>query len=226
MGYCLLELCLQKILVSDDRTANKPFSRAHCYVHFFVKRQRNEPNESMFRCAKQQVFLARKASIAQSANEKRCAHGAAALMNPASSRATDDAPRRLTRTRTDACEAFAFAASKRTAKIEKLTHFEGKKSFSSAQPKRQTKNAARARIDNFDKPLPQGAQQHPLMKKNPNGTFRRGSFVLFCHLYKACGGNNNVGGRLIACIGRYLCDLVNNVHTADNVAKRAVVAVK
>jgi hypothetical protein len=27
-------------------------------------------------------------------------------------------------------------------KTEKLTHFEGKKSFSSAQPKRQTKNAA------------------------------------------------------------------------------------
>ena len=117
----MLELCLQKILVSDDKTANKPFYRTAFYVHFFVKRQRNEPNESMFRCAKQQVFLARKASIAQSANEKRCAHGAAALMDPASSRATDDAPRRLTRTRPDACGAFAFAASKRTAKIEKLT---------------------------------------------------------------------------------------------------------
>ncbi|MBQ8718459.1 MAG: hypothetical protein IJY66_04270, partial [Clostridia bacterium] len=37
----------------------------------------------MFRCAKQQVFLARKASIAQSANEKHCAHGAAAPTYPA-----------------------------------------------------------------------------------------------------------------------------------------------
>ena len=90
-------------------------------MFIFCHATKNEPNENMFRCAKQQVFLARKASIAQSANEKRCAHGAAALMNPASSRATDDAPRRLTRTRPDACGTFAFAASKRTAKTEKLT---------------------------------------------------------------------------------------------------------
>ena len=112
---------MQKILVSDDKTANKPFYRTAFYVHFFVKRQRNEPNESMFRCAKQQVFLARKASIAQSANEKRCAHGAAAPKYPAASRANADAPRRLIRTGLSDSRNFAFAASKRTAKTEKLT---------------------------------------------------------------------------------------------------------
>jgi hypothetical protein len=89
--------------------------------HFFVTGQRNEPNENMFRCAKQHVFLARKASIAQSANEKRCAHGAAAPKYPAASRANADAPRRLIRTRLPDSGKFAFAASKRTAKSEKLT---------------------------------------------------------------------------------------------------------
>ena len=80
----------------------------------------------MFRCAKQQVFLARKASIAQSANEKRCAHGAAAPKNPAASRANAVAPRRLIRTRLPDGRNSAFAASKRTAKSEKLSTIESK----------------------------------------------------------------------------------------------------
>jgi hypothetical protein len=78
----------------------------------------------MFRCAKQQVFLARKASIAQSANEKRCAHGAAAPKYPAASRANAVAPRRLIRTRLPNGRTFAFAASKRTAKTEMRSRFE------------------------------------------------------------------------------------------------------
>ena len=48
--------------------------------------------------------------------------GAAAPKYPAMSRANADAPHRLIRTRLLNSKNFAFAASKRTAKIEKLTN--------------------------------------------------------------------------------------------------------
>ena len=80
--------------------------------------------------------------VSEKGTEKAELRGGCPLTYPAVSRANADAPRRLIRTRLLNSKNFAFAASKRTAKIEKLTHFEGKKSFSSAQPKRQTKNAA------------------------------------------------------------------------------------
>ena len=111
-----LFLRLQKVFRKQRKKCEHLFLGKDNSVHFFVKRQRNEPNESMFRCAKQQVFLARKASIAQSANEKRCAHGAANPKYPAMSRANADALRRLIRTRLPESKNFAFAASKRRRK--------------------------------------------------------------------------------------------------------------
>ena len=127
MKICSFILRLQKIFRKQWRRCEHIFLGKELFlgkdynVHFFGTPQRSEPNENMFRCAKQQVFLARKASIAQSANEKRCAHGAAAPKNPAASRANAVASRRLIRTRLSEGRSFAFAASKRTAKREKLT---------------------------------------------------------------------------------------------------------
>ena len=118
---CLPFLRLQKDFRKQRKKCEHIFLGKDYDVHFFGTPQRSEPNENIFRCAKQQVFLACKASIAQSANEKRCAHGAAAPKYPAASRANAVAPRRLIRTRLPESRNFAFAASKRTAKTEKLT---------------------------------------------------------------------------------------------------------
>ena len=129
---CLLFLRLQKGFRKQRKNCEHIFLGKELFlgkdynVHFFGTPQRSEPNENMFRCAKQQVFLARKASIAQSANEKRCAHGAAAPKNPAASRANTVASRRLIRTRLSEGRNSAFAASKRTAKTEKRSRIDSK----------------------------------------------------------------------------------------------------
>ena len=60
--------------------------------------------------------------ISEKGTEKAELRGGCPLTYPAASRANADAPRRLIRTRLLNSKNFAFAASKRTAKIEKLTH--------------------------------------------------------------------------------------------------------
>ena len=59
--------------------------------------------------------------VVEQKGTEKIALGAAAPKYPAASRANADAPHRLIRTRLPEGGNFAFAASKRTAKIEKLT---------------------------------------------------------------------------------------------------------
>ena len=90
---CSLFLHLQRLLESNDRTANIVFLGQNLMFLFLVSEKGTE-----------------KADL-----------GAAAPKYPAASRANADAPRRLIRTRLPDSRNFAFAASKRTAKTEKLT---------------------------------------------------------------------------------------------------------
>ena len=83
----------KRVLVSNERTANIFFLGKNLMFLFLVSEKGTE-----------------KADL-----------GAAAPKYPAASRANADAPRRLIRTRLSESRNFAFAASKRTAKIEKLT---------------------------------------------------------------------------------------------------------
>ena len=64
--------------------------------------------------------------VVEQKGTEKIALGAAAPKYPAASRANADAPRRLIRTRLLNSKTFAFAASKRTAKIEKRSRFESK----------------------------------------------------------------------------------------------------
>ena len=59
--------------------------------------------------------------VSEKGTEKAELRGGCPLTYPAASRANADAPRRLIRTRLLNSKNFAFAASKRTAKTEKLT---------------------------------------------------------------------------------------------------------
>jgi hypothetical protein len=127
---CSLFLRYQKAFRNQRENCEHSFLGKDHNVHFFGTPQRSEPKKRRL--------------------------GAAAPKYPAASRANADAPRRLIRTRLSEGRNFAFAASKRTAKREKLTHFEGKKSFSSAQPKRQTKNAALRADSKFRLAFPTG----------------------------------------------------------------------
>ncbi|MBQ7319699.1 MAG: hypothetical protein IJW97_05965 [Clostridia bacterium] len=72
-------------------------------------------------------IVALRASIHENAETAFSADlGVAAPKYPAASRANADAQRRLIRTRLPEGRTFAFAASKRTAKIEKLSTIENK----------------------------------------------------------------------------------------------------
>ena len=62
--------------------------------------------------------------VSEKGTEKAELRGGCPLTYPAASRANAVAPRRLIRTRLSACGNLAFAASKRTAKTEKLTRTE------------------------------------------------------------------------------------------------------
>ena len=64
--------------------------------------------------------------VSEKGTEKAELRGGCPLTYPAASRANADAPHRLIRTRLLNRKNSAFAASKRTAKTEKLTHFESK----------------------------------------------------------------------------------------------------
>ena len=76
----------------------------------------------MFRLRETASFPCSHREHRASANGKHRRHkGFHPLCIPIASRATDDAPHRLTRTRSLIRASFAFAASKRTAKIWKLT---------------------------------------------------------------------------------------------------------
>ena len=92
---CLLILRFQKGFRKQWENCKHIFLGIDNSVHFFVTGQRNEPKKTRL--------------------------GAAAPKYPAASRANADAPRRLIRTRLLNSKNFAFAASKRTAKTEKLT---------------------------------------------------------------------------------------------------------
>ena len=64
--------------------------------------------------------------VVEQKGTEKIALGAAAPKYPAASRANAVAPRRLIRTRSPDGRSSAFAASKRTAKIEKRSQFENK----------------------------------------------------------------------------------------------------
>ena len=92
---CLLFLRLQKDFRKQRKKCEHIFLGKDYDVHFFGTPQRSEPKKRRL--------------------------GATAPKYPAASRATAVAPRRLIRTRLPDGRNFAFAASKRTAKTEKLT---------------------------------------------------------------------------------------------------------
>ena len=89
-------------------------------------------------------------------SEKAELRGGCPLTYPAASRANAVAPRRLIRTRLPEGENFAFAASKRTAKIEKLTRIGIEAPLDLLGGKLQRFEPRPARIANLGQAFPTG----------------------------------------------------------------------
>ena len=105
----------KRFLESNDRTANIVFLGKNLMFLFLVSEKGTEKSR----------IVALRASIHENAETAFSADlGATAPKYPAESRANADAPHRLIRTRLLNSKNFAFAASKRSAKIEKRSRVE------------------------------------------------------------------------------------------------------